>query len=370
LAARIGFPVALKLLSTTQAHKRQAGGVRLDLADAAAVRAAWRDIRTAAGAHFEGVSVQRMVRAEGPELILGSSLDSQFGPVLLFGSGGSLVEALRDTVPGLPPLNVTLARRLMEQTRVAGALARDRAGQEQALESLARMLARFSEVVLANPAMAEIDLNPVVLAGGRPLALDARVVLHPRGRDLRQLPRPAIRPYPSAYVHPWTLRDGTAVNIRPVRPEDEPLLVAFHRDLSERSVYLRYFGPLKLEERAAHAQLVRLCCLDYDREMALVAERRDAGGGPPEILGVGRLSRWDGEGETEFAVTVSDRWQGRGLGTHLLESLVQVARAEGLRRVTATILPENHDMQRVARRAGFALEFPPGAHECRASLAL
>jgi acetyltransferase len=370
LAARVGYPVAVKLLSGTQAHKRQAGGVRLDVADAAAVRAAWHGIRAAAGEHFEGVSVQRMVRVEGPELILGSSVDPQFGPVLLFGAGGSLVEAWQDTAPGLPPLNVTLARRLMEQTRVAGALVRDRAGREAALDALARMLVRFSHVVLAHPAIAEIDLNPVVLSGGAPLALDARVVLHPRERDLRQLPRPAIRPYPAAYVHPWTLRDGTAVTIRPVRPEDEPLLVAFHRDLSERSVYLRYFGPLKLEERAAHAQLVRLCCLDYDREMALVAERAGAGAGGPEILGVGRLSRWDEAGGTEFAVTVSDRWQGRGLGTHLLESLVQVARAEGLRRVTATILPDNREMQQVARRAGFALEFPPGAHECRATLEL
>lgn len=369
LASQLGFPVAVKLLSTTAAHKGRLGGVRLDLRDAAAVREAWRGVRAAGGEHFGGVSVQRMVRAEGPEWILGSSMDPQFGPVLLCGAGGSLVEVLRDTALGLPPLNATLAHRLLEQTRLAAALAREPAGQGNELNALARLLVRFSQVVLAHPVIAEIDLNPVVFSGGAPVALDARVVLHPRERDLGQLPRPAIRPYPSAYVHAWRLRDGTEVTLRPVRPEDEPWLVEFHRSLSERSVYLRYFGPLQLEQRAAHAQLIRLCCLDYDREMALVAERREPGGAP-EILGVGRLSRWDGAGETEFAVTVSDRWQGRGLGTHLLESLVQVARAEGLRRITATILPGNREMQQVARRAGFALEFPPGAHECRATLDL
>lgn len=368
-AEEFGYPVVLKLQSSTLSHKRKAGGVHLDLRDAAAVRRAWEAIRAAAGDQFEGASVQPMARHEGLEWILGSSVDPQFGPVLMFGAGGSHVELWRDTAIALPPLNATLARRLMEQTRIAAGLARGPARPGSDLEALTRLLVRFSHLVLEQPWIAEIDLNPIVsLPDVGFVALDARVVLQPPGTGEDQLPRPAIRPYPAALVHSWGMRDGTTAVIRPVRPEDEPLLVKFHRTLSERSVYLRYFAPLKLEERTAHEQLIRLSCLDYDQEMALVAERRNPGTGRPEILAVGRLSRWDSTRESEFALTVSDQWQGQGLGTHLLKSLVAVARAEKLTRVTGTILADNHEMLHVARKAGFKIEHGPDPQQCRAIL--
>jgi acetyltransferase len=202
------------------------------------------------------------------------------------------------------------------------------------------------------------------------IALDARVVLHPPNAREESLPRPAIRPYPTRYVVPWKLRDGTSVTIRPIRPEDEPLMVKFHQTLSDRSVYLRYFTPLKLDQRVAHERLSRICFVDYDREMVLVVERHDPKTHQTEILGVGRLSKVHGANESEFALTVSDHWQGHGIGTQLLKLLVQVGRDEKIERITASMLADNREMQQVARKVGFRLEPIPGSAEYRAELEL
>ncbi|NDB78049.1 MAG: N-acetyltransferase, partial [Verrucomicrobia bacterium] len=177
-------------------------------------------------------------------------------------------------------------------------------------------------------------------------------------------------PYPTHYVVPWKLRDDTPVTIRPIRPEDEPLLVKFHHALSERSVYLRYFTPQKLDQRVAHARLSRLCFVDFDREMALVVERRDPDTCATEIIGVGRLSKQHNANEGEFALTISDQWQHHGLGTKLLRLLVQVGRDEKLERITATMLADNLDMQRVAQKVGFTVRHEPEANEFHAALLL
>lgn len=374
-AAALGFPVAVKLHSETLTHKTDVGGVQLDLRDADAVRGAWERIRAsvtekAGGQHFLGVTVQPMIPRAGHELILGSSVDPQFGPVILFGAGGQLVEVFQDRALGLPPLNATLARRLMEQTKVFTALKGVRGQRAADLAALEAVLVRFSQLVAEQRWIAEIDVNPLLVSAERVLALDARVVLHAPDTDETRLPRLAIRPYPVRYVMPWQLRDGTTVTIRPIRPEDEPLLVKFHGTLSERSVYLRYFTPLKLDQRIAHARLSRICFVDYDREMVLVAERRVPETGEPEIIGVGRLSRQHELNEAEFAMTVSDRWQKSGLGTQLLTLLVQAGRDERLNRITATMLGDNLGMQRVARKVGFALKHAEGTDEFHAELTL
>ena len=180
----------------------------------------------------------------------------------------------------------------------------------------------------------------------------------------------SIRPYPTRYASHWKLRDGTSVTIRPIRPEDEPLMVKFHHTLSERSVNLRYFTPLKLDERVAHERLSRICFIDYDREMVLVVERRDPQSHETEILGVGRLSKLHGTSEAEFALTVSDQWQRHGLGTQLLKLLVHVGRDEKLSRISATILADNHEMRHLAQKAAFKVEHVPGGNEYRAELVL
>jgi acetyltransferase len=374
-AEKIGFPVAVKLFSETLTHKTDVGGVHLDVRNATGVHHAWKQIHDsvtekAGRQHFLGVTVQPMVARAGYELILGSSIDLQFGPVILFGAGGQLVEVFKDTVLGLPPLNATLARRLMEQSKVFAALKGVRGRKAVDLPALEQLLVRFSQLVAEQRWIAEIDVNPLLVSSERMVALDARVVLHPPDTREETLPRLAIRPYPAGYITPWKLRDGTSAMIRPIRPEDEPLMVQFHRTLSDRSVYLRYFTPLKLDQRIAHERLSRICFIDYDREMVLVVERRDSKTQEAEILGVGRLSKLHGANEAEFALTVSDHWQGHGLGTQLLKLLVQVGHEEKLERIVAVILPGNREMQHVCRKVGFDVRQVAGAGECRAEIVL
>jgi acetyltransferase len=254
----------------------------------------------------------------------------------------------------------------MEQTRIYAALQGVRGRAAVDLIALEQLLVRFSHLVTEQRWIKEIDINPLLAAPQSPpaplskggveggiIALDARVVVYDRETTLEQLPRLAIRPYPARYAAPWTMKDGTQVTIRPIRPEDEPLLVKFHQGVSDESVYTRYFQFLRLSDRIAHERLTRICFIDYDREMALVAEYRDPGSGEVSILGVGRLSRTHGNNEAELAALVTDKFQGKGLGSELWRRLIFIAREEKLSKLIADILPENLDMQRVAKHLGF-----------------
>jgi len=360
-AADLGFPVALKLHSQTITHKTEVGGVRLDLADADAVRRAYAAIeagvrRAAGDGHFEGVTVQPMIRHLGYELIVGSTVDSQFGPVLLFGAGGQLVEVFRDRALGLPPLTTTLARQMMARTRIFTALLGVRGRPPVDLAALDQLLVRVSHLVVEQPWIKEIDINPLLASPDALVALDARVILHPPDTPVADLPRPAIRPYPMEYVATWQAKGGERFTIRPIRPDDEPLMVAFHGTLSEQSVYFRYLSPMALSQRVAHERLSRICFVDYDRDMVLVAERARP---EREIVGVGRLSRIRWRDEAEFALLVSDALHKHGLGSELLRQLVTVAGREKLRRIVGYISSENGGMLRVARAAGFQTRRSP-----------
>ncbi len=375
LAMKLGFPVVLKVFSETITHKTDVGGVKLNLQDEAAVRSAYRSIessvREKAGAkHFAGVTVQPMVKLDGYELILGSSIDPQFGPVILFGSGGQLVEVYRDHALALPPLNTTLAQRMMEQTRIFTALKGVRGRRPVNLPALEHLLVRFSQLVLEQRWIAEIDINPLLVSPEQLLALDARIVLHGPAVKLEQLPKPAIRPYPLQYVSRWTMRDGNEVTIRPIRPEDEPLMVKLHETLSDRSVYLRYFCSLSLNRRIAHERLLKICFGDYDREMALVAELTDPAAGDRRIIAVGRLSKLHGRNEAEVAVLVSDNYQKLGLGNELLRRVVEVARDEKLSQVSAEMLTDNLAMQVIMKRLGFRVRTEEDMTSVRAFLDL
>jgi acetyltransferase len=371
-AAAIGYPVAVKLYSRTITHKTDVGGVELGVADGEAVVAAFDAIRAsvtqrAGASHFLGVTVQPMARAVpgAHELILGASLDPQFGPVLLFGAGGQLVEVFRDRALALPPLNRTLARRLMEQTKIFRALQGVRGQAPVPLDALEDLLVRFSDLVIEHPSIRELDVNPLLVSSEGMLALDARVVLHPAATRPDDLPRPAIRPYPAQYAKPHRLSDGTELLIRPIRPEDEGMLVAFHRTLGEGTVRQRYFAPVALDQRTTHERLIRVCFSDYDRDIALVAEHRRAGG-EAEIVAVGRLARRTAHGHSEFAVLVRDDWQSRGLGTELLRRIVDVGRRERVSSITATMLPDNTAMMHIASRLGFTIRCQPGDDEATA----
>lgn len=395
LAEKLGYPIVLKLLSETITHKTDVGGVKLSLESADAVRWAYRDIQSAVSrleaAHpdlagkplFQGVTVQPMLKLrDGYELIIGSSLDPQFGPVLLFGTGGQLVEVYRDRALALPPLTTTLARRMMEQTRIYKALQGVRGRSPVDLAGLEELLVRFSQLVAEQRWIKEIDINPLlaqameteVVDGAHPtpslIALDARVVLHDLDLSEDQLPRTAIRPYPTQYVQPWTLNNGQTVTIRPIRPEDEPLMRKFHETLSQESVYLRYAHIFKLSQRVAHERLTRICFIDYDREMALVADHKDSKTGEHQILAAGRLSKLHGTNDGEFAMLVSDQWQGQGLGTEMLRRLLQVGRDESLQRVQADILTDNAAMQHVCQKLGFQFQRIMGEPMIKAEIEL
>ena len=358
-ATKMGFPVVLKLHSETITHKTDVGGVKLNLQDVSAVEAAFEEIKTSvtekAGAqHFLGVTVQPMVRVDGYELILGSSIDPQFGPVLLFGSGGQLVEVFKDRSLALPPLNTTLARRMIERTKIYTALQGVRGRKAVDMEALEKLLVRFSQLVVEQRWIKELDINPLVASAETLLALDARVVLHSADTLEADLPRLAVRPYPNKYVSPWQLRDGRQVTIRPIRAEDEPLMRHFHETLSDQTVYLRFLSPMLLSERVTHERLLRVCHCDYAREMALVVDYQG------EILAVGRLSRFRGEDdEARLHVLVSDRYQGQGLGLELARRLIAIAKSEKIQSIVAVISPENDTMQAICRKLKFSIHTAP-----------
>jgi acetyltransferase len=366
LAHKIGYPVVLKLHSHTITHKTDIGGVHLNLTNATAVRRSFQSIRSAASrfstlnsqpltVNFAGVTVQPMIKRDSYELIFGSSCDPQFGPVILFGAGGQLVEIFKDRALGLPPLNATLARRVMERTQIYQALKGTRGRKPADLAALEQLLVVFSQLVIELPEIAEIDINPMLASAEGFLALDARILLHNAKLPDAELPRTAIRPYPSQYVRTLHLPDGRPVILRPIRPEDEPLMVNFHGTLSEQSVYYRYFSPLHLPQRIAHERLTRICFNDYDREIALVADYLNPKTGQREILGVGRLSKGHCGNDGEFALLISDQWQRLGLGTELLKCMVEIGRQEKLGRIVGYVLSENRTMLSVCRKAGFEL---------------
>ena len=373
-ARETGFPVAVKLHSETLTHKREVGGVCLSVRTAEGVRQAWRSIRRAVtekagAAHFQGVTVERMIPPDGVELLLGSSVDAQFGPVVVFGAGGRLVEVLADRALGLPPLTSTLARQLIGATRISRAFGSGRGQFAVDTAALEQLVVRFSQFVAGQRWIKEVDINPLFVSPGAIVALDARIILHDPDVPEAELPVPAIRPYPIQYAQSFALADGTAVSLRPIRPEDEPMMVEFHGTLSDQSVYYRYFSALSLRQRTNHARLARLCFVDYDREIALVAVLQDPKSRKPAIVGVGRLCREHGRPTAEFAVVVSDAWQRRGLGTRLLQRLVDVGRAERLTRITGIILAENGGMRRACERVGFRIRHG-GGPDCTAEIIL
>jgi acetyltransferase len=386
LARKIGGAVVLKIFSETITHKSDVGGVKLNLRGAAAVRRAYREIEANCRAsvsdanhgtashrnilqQFLGVTVQPMIAQDGYELILGSSIDPQFGPVLLFGTGGYFVEIFKDRALGLPPLNRTLARRLMERTQIYGALKKSFRGRASIdLAALEELLVRFSQLVIEQRRIKEIDINPILVSPKQIVALDARVVLQDSQTREADLPRCPIRPYPTDYVTTRKI-GGIAVTVRPIRPEDEPLMIKFHKTLSDRSVHLRYFGLVSLERRIMHDRLRRVCFIDYDREIALVVDLQNRDG-KHQILGVGRLIKEHGTDEAEFAVLISDPWQGKGFGSEVLKLLVQIGRKEGLRRITGHISPENATMKTVSEQVGFNLRFDREADEWLAEIVL
>ncbi len=361
VAEEIGYPVVVKLNSETITHKTDVGGVRLDLVNEDEVRNAYETMERSVSEKFNaedflGVTVQPMLKLnDGYELIIGSSPDPQFGPVLLFGTGGTLVEVFKDRALGLPPLNTTLARRMMERTKIYEALKGIRGRDPVDMAALEDLMVRFSQLVAEQHWIKEIDINPLFASSEHLIALDARVVLYDCDVAEEELPELAIRPYPSHHIHTIEAKNGEELTYRPIRPEDEPLMVKFHEGISEKSVYLRYFRSYNLDQRTEHQRLTRICFVDYDRTIALVVTRKDEEGNEV-VVAAGRLTRSHATDEAEYALLVSDAYQGQGVGTQLLRSLLEIGQAEGVKTVIAYMLPENSGMRHVSQNLGFKFE--------------
>jgi acetyltransferase len=306
---------------------------------------------------------------EAVELMLGKRVDPNFGPIILFGAGGRLVDAWRDRAVGLPPLSATLAKRLMEQTRIYAAL--NGVSQPPAdLAALENLLISFSQLVAEQPLIEEIDINPLLASPRGAVALSVRLTLCDPHQPAGSLAKLVIRPYPTQYLHGWKLADRTPVTIRPIRPEDESLMINFHKSLSEETVHLRYFGFLKGEALVTHERLARICFSDYDREIALVTETIQPGRNQRQIIAVARLIKAHTANEAELAIVISDDRQGKGLGTKLLGDLLTIGRTEGVERIVGYILPENYVMLRLCRKLGFELRYDTSQDVFRAEIEL
>lgn len=357
-ATKIGYPVVLKIVSHDITHKSAAGGVEVGVCSPADLEIAFarmmkRVKKSSPKAVIEGVAVQKMVRGADYELILGMKKDLQFGSVIVFGAGGVDAEGLADFSVALPPLNQTLARRMMEETHIFKSILKPRRGVVAPdVCELEELLSVLSNIVVDFPEIAEIDINPVVIASGKITAVDARIVIDKsvlKGKP--KFPHLVITPYPTRYVTPWRLSDGTEVLLRPMRPEDEPMIGDFLRTLSEETLRQRYFvNHLNI----THEMLVRFTNNDYDREIAIVAEL--SLGKKKRIIGVGRLTGEADRGRSEFAVVVHDDFQGRGLGFKLTDTIIGIAQEKGLREINGYIDAKNRRMLRVVGELGFIAE--------------
>jgi acetyltransferase len=354
-ASELGWPVVMKILSPDITHKTDADGVQTDLRGEAQIRRAYDRIMEGARrynpqARILGVVLQPHIDRPDYELLMGVKRDEQFGPVILFGMGGIFTEVFADRALGLPPLNRLLIRRLMEETRVYRLLRGYRNRPPADMAALEKLLLRLSQMVVDIPEIAELDMNPVIVKDGRPMAVDARVVLRPCHH-----PSPwhlVISPYPAHYELCTTTKSGLRILIRPIQPEDAGLFADLFTTLSTTSVYYRFFRHMKI---LAPEMLAMLTQIDYDREMALVA--MDVSAEPEKMLGVARIINDPDGKQAEFSIMIGDPWQGCGVGAQLLLNLLKVAARRGVEKIWGTVLPENLHMQRLGKKVGFDVKY-------------
>jgi acetyltransferase len=350
LAATVGFPIALKIRSPDITHKSDVGGVALNLDNAKRVR------REAAGmlerlkaahpeARLDGFLIQPMIQRPGAlELLVGLVEDATFGPLVAFGQGGTAVEIVRDSSLELPPLNALLARRLMARTRVWQLLQGYRAKPPTNIEAVVEVLIRLGQVAADQPEIRELDINPLLADAAGVVGLDARLRIAPL--ETAGSTRLAIAPYPKELETAETLRDGTVLRLRPLRPEDEPLLHDLAAHMSHEDLRLRFFTPV---QGLTHAVAARLSQLDYDRELALLAQRDGM------ALGVVHFFSDPDKLRAEYAIAVRSDWKGRGVGFLLMTRLIHIARQRGIGELVGEVLRENEPMLRMCRELGFSL---------------
>jgi acetyltransferase len=359
IARQIGYPVALKILSPQIVHKTDAGGVVLGITNDVELREAYARIvenalKYNSSAEIQGVTVQQFVSKKGYEVILGSKADPLFGPVILFGSGGVGVELFRDFAVGLPPLNQTLARRIMEETKVYQLLKGYRNMRPANVKLMEELMVLFSQMLVDFPELKEVDINPLFLTDKEAFAFDARIVVDRTKLLSKQEPHQhlVITPYPRKHEKVWKLKDGRSILLRPIKPEDEPMWLEMFRSFSEETIRYRFFQVLK---DTPHEIRVRYCNIDYDREVAIVAEMTE--NGKRRLLGVSRVGLEPDAKTGEIAFVVADPWQGLGLGTKMVDHTIDVCKEMKVESLYAIMLRENVRAISLMKKMGFEVRY-------------
>jgi acetyltransferase len=362
IAEKVGYPVVIKVASPDISHKSDVGGVIMGIDSSAALKEAYEKLmqrvkKRAPEATIIGVIVEKMVTDVDYELILGAKKDRDFGSVILFGMGGTTAEFIKDFSIGLPPLNRTLAKMLMQDTKVHKMLQGFRGKPPADFEGIEEILVNFSNLIIDFPEIAEIDINPLAISNGKASALDARIIIDKNYAAAGRSPYPhlIITPYPTKYTKPWQLSDGTEVLLRAIRPEDEPAEHEMLSSLSQETLRARFFSVIK---EISHEGLIFFCNIDYDRHMAIVAEIEE--NGKKRMIGVARLIMNQDLTSGEVAVLVQDKFQGKQLGTKFVEILIDIARERGLGDIRADVLTDNESMLKIFRRLGFTTHRVPG----------
>lgn len=356
-ASQTGYPVALKILSPQIIHKTDAGGVILDIGSEIELRSAFDNIisrikKYAPDAQIQGITVQRMIKKKGIEVIIGAKTDPIFGPVILFGRGGIEVELYKDLSVGIPPLNQALARRMMEETKVYQLLKGYRNLPPSNIKLLEEIIVRFSQMLVDFPKLMEFEINPLLINENEAFVLDARGVINKERITSKPHEHLVISPYPEKYRSLWKLRDGRTVILRPIKPEDEPLWLEMFHYFSEESIRFRLFETIK--EPVPHEFSVRYCNIDYDRELGIVAEIEDDG--KRKLLGVVRLNVEPSVETGEISFIVADPWQGQGLGSKMVDYIIEICKDKNIQKILAVMMPDNYRAIKLLREMGFAIE--------------
>jgi acetyltransferase len=366
IANQLGYPVALKIDSPDISHKSDVNGVALNVVNSLGVRDTYKDMMASVSkelphAHIHGITVQKMIRkSRGREIYIGVKSDDPFGPVIAFGSGGTMIELIGDHAMELPPLNQYLAKSLIQRSQVAQTLGEWRGAKEANLEALEHILLRVSEMVCELPQLKELDINPIIVDEAGAVAVDARIVIdHGQMQGESQSRRYghlAILPYPSRYSQLWPLPDNGEFTLRPIRPDDASMLQKFVQGLSEES---RFFRFVSHSRELTPAMLARMTLIDYDREMALVAVQKGEAQGNEEgaerIIGISQYVTNPDRASCEFSLVVSDALKGLGIGSRLMLSIMEAARDKGFQTIEGLVLKNNGNMLTLMRKLGFAV---------------
>jgi acetyltransferase len=366
IATQLGYPVALKIDSPDISHKSDVNGVALNIANATAVRDTFNDMmqsvaRLCPQAHINGVTIQKMAPTRrGREIYIGLVTDEPFGPVIAFGAGGTMIELIADRAMELPPLNQFLAHRLIERARVSATLGEWRGAPAVDVTAVEQILLRVSEMVCELPQLREMDINPIIVDEHGAVAVDARIVIEQSTQSTSHYNHLSILPYPAHHEQTWPMRGGGQYTIRPIRPDDAQMLQALVKSLSPESRYFRFVSSLT---ELPPGMLSRFTLIDYDREMALVAVHKTREALPDgtfteteRIVGVSRyVTNVDGT-TCEFALLVADDFGGKGLGSRLMLSIMEVAREKGLTEIEGLVLTNNPGMLRLMKSLNYTIK--------------